>query len=217
MGNMLMNNVLIVGAHFDDAELGAGGTAAKLAADGKNVYKLTLTNNVTKFDAMNINVAYESSYMQSAKACEVLGVKEITDFVPVECSKLEYTQEIMQRVEKYIYDLNIDTIFMHFNADMNTDHVAASRICLTAGRHCRNIIQFQSNGYVLENVYYPTFFVDVSDYIEKKRKALACYGAEHNRFDRLFEASIERCHIWGYANKVEYAEGFNIIKMLLKD
>ena len=217
MGNMLMNNVLIVGAHFDDAELGAGGTAAKLAADGKNVYKLTLTNNVTKFDAMNINVAYESSYMQSAKACEVLGVKEITDFVPVECSKLEYTQEIMQRVEKYIYDLNIDTIFMHFNADMNTDHVAASRICLTAGRHSRNIIQFQSNGQVLENVYYPTFFVDVSDYIEKKRKALACYGAEHNRFDRLFEASIERCHIWGYANKVEYAEGFNIIKMLLKD
>ena len=33
------NNILIVGAHFDDSELGAGGTAAKLAAEGKNVYK----------------------------------------------------------------------------------------------------------------------------------------------------------------------------------
>lgn len=54
---MLMENVLIVGAHFDDAELGAGGTAAKLASEGKNVYKLTLTDNVTKFDAMNINVS----------------------------------------------------------------------------------------------------------------------------------------------------------------
>lgn len=214
---MLMENVLIVGAHFDDAELGAGGTAAKLAAEGKNVYKLTLTDNVTKFDAMNINVAYESSRMQSAKACEVLGIKEITDFAPVECSKLEYTQEIMQKVEKYIFDLNIDTIFMHFNADMNTDHVAASRICLTAGRHCKNIIQFQSNGYVLENVYYPTFFVDISDYVEKKREALACYGSEHNRFDSLFEVSIDRNRVWGYSNKVKYAEGFNIIKMLIKD
>ena len=214
---MLMENVLIVGAHFDDAELGAGGTAAKLAAEGKNVYKLTLTDNVTKFDAMNINVAYESSRMQSAKACEVLGIKEITDFVPVECSKLEYTQEIMQKVEKYIFDLNIDTIFMHFNADMNTDHVAASRICLTAGRHCKNIIQFQSNGYVLENVYYPTFFVDISDYAEKKREALDCYGSEHNRFDSLFEVSIDRNRVWGYSNKVKYAEGFNIIKMLIKD
>lgn len=214
---MLMENILIVGAHFDDAELGAGGTAAKLAAEGKKVYKLTLTDNVTKFDAMNINVAYESSRAQSAKACEVLGVQEITDFDPVECSKLEYSKELMQKIEKYVIDLNIDTIFMHFNADMNTDHVAASRLCLTAGRHCKNIIQFQSNGYVLENVYYPTFFVDISDFVDKKREALACYGKEHNRFDSLFEVSIDRNRVWGYSNKVKYAEGFNIIKMLIKD
>lgn len=214
---MLMENILIIGAHFDDAELGAGGTAAKLAAEGKNVYKLTLTDNVTKFEAMNINVAYESSRQQSAKACEALRIKEITDFEPIECSKLEYTQEVMQRVEKIIFDLNIDTIFMHFNADMNTDHVAASRICLTAGRHCKNIIQFQSNGYVLENVYYPTFFVDISDFVEQKKAALACYGSEHNRFDSLFEITIDRNRVWGYSNKVKYAEGFNIIKMLVKD
>ena len=213
---MLMDNILIVGAHFDDTELGAGGAAARFAAEGKNVYKLTLTDNVTRFDEMDINVEYDSSRRQSADACNILGIQEITDFEPIECSKLNYTQAIMQKVEKYIYDLNIDTIFMHFNADMNTDHVAASRICLTAGRHCRNIIQFQSNGYVLENVYYPTFFVDISNYIEKKKAALTCYGSEHNRFDRLFESSIERCHIWGYDNKVEYAEGFNIIKMLLE-
>lgn len=214
---MLMENILIVGAHFDDAELGAGGTAAKLASEGKNVYKLTLTDNVTKFDAMNINVAYESSRVQSAKACEVLGINEITDFIPVECSKLEYSKELMQKIEKYIIDLNIDTIFMHFNADMNTDHVAASRLCLTAGRHCKNIIQFQSNGYVLENVYYPTFFVDISDFVDKKKKALSCYGSEHNRFDSLFEVSIDRNRVWGYSNKVKYAEGFNIIKMLITD
>lgn len=213
---MTMNNILIVGAHFDDAELGAGGTAARLAAEGKNVYKLTLTDNVTKFDAMGINVNYESSRMESAEACRILGIQEIVDFKPIECSKLEYSKDLMQRIERYVFDLNIDTIFMHFNADMNTDHVAASRLCLTAGRHCKNIIQFQSNGYVLENVYYPTFFVDISDYIGKKRKALACYGKEHNRFDSLFEVSIERNHIWGYSNKVAYAEGFNIIKMLMQ-
>ena len=51
-----MKNILIVGAHYDDAELGAGGTAAKLAAEGKNVYKLTLTDNVTRFSPMNMNV-----------------------------------------------------------------------------------------------------------------------------------------------------------------
>ena len=32
-----MNNILIAGAHFDDAELGAGATAAKMVDEGKNV------------------------------------------------------------------------------------------------------------------------------------------------------------------------------------
>ena len=40
-----MKRILIIGAHYDDAELGAGGTAAKLVAEGCQVYKVTLTDN----------------------------------------------------------------------------------------------------------------------------------------------------------------------------
>ena len=211
-----MENILVIGAHFDDAELGAGGTAAKLVDEGKKVYKLTLTDNATNFTQKGINVDYDSSKLQSAKACAVLGMMEITDFVPVECSKLEYNKEIMQRVEKVIYDYNIDTVFIHFSTDMNQDHVAANQICVTAARHCANILQFQSNGYILDNVFYPTYFVDISSYVEKKREALACYSGEHNRFNRLFDTNIERNHIWGYGNEVEYAEGFKLLKFLQK-
>ena len=67
---------------------------------------------------------------------------------------------------------------------------------------------------MLDNVYYPTFFVDVTKYIDKKIESLKCYSEEHNRFNRLFETSIDRCKVWGYANEVDYAEGFNVIKML---
>ena len=211
-----MENILIVGAHFDDAELGAGGTAAKLVHEGKNVYKLTLTDNKTNFEQKNIHVSFDESKVQSAKACDILGVKEIVDFKPVECSRLSYTKEIMQRVESVIYRYNIDTVFIHFGTDMNRDHVSANEICLTAARHCSNILEYQSNGYILDNEFYPTYFVDVSGYIEEKRNALKMYGEEHNRFSRLFETNIERNHIWGYANEVEYAEGFRIVKMLEK-
>lgn len=208
-----MDRILIVGAHFDDAELGAGATAAKLASQGKKVYKITLTDNVTNFSQKGINVEYEKSKLQSAKACEVLGITEVV-FAPERCTQLQYSTELMQRIEKVIYDLNIDTIFMHFSSDMNQDHIVANKLCLTAARHCKNILQYQSNGYVLDNVYYPTYFVDVTEYIELKKEALSCYGEEHNRFNRLFETSIDRCKVWGYANEVAYAEGFNVIKML---
>lgn len=209
-----MENVLIVGAHFDDAELGAGGTAAKLVSEGKKVYKITLTDNVTNFKQKSINVSYESSLSDSARACKELGVIEITDFIPEQCNKLKYSTEIMQRLEKIIFNLKIDTIFFHNDRDMNQDHIEASKICLTAGRHCKNILEYQSNGYVLDMAYYPTYFVDISKFIDKKKKSLGCYSDEHNRFNRLFETCIERNHIWGYANEVEYAEGFKVVKFL---
>jgi LmbE family N-acetylglucosaminyl deacetylase len=208
-----INNVLIIGAHFDDAELGAGGTAAKLADEGKSVYKVTLTDNATNFFQRNINVDFESSKIQSKNACDVLGITEL-EIEPEECSKLQYSKEVMQRLESIIFKYNIDTVFIHFNEDMNRDHIEANNISLTAARHCANIFEYQSNGYILDNAFYPTFFVNISEYADKKRMALSQYGTEHNRMNRLFETVIERNHIWGYANEVEYAEGFRIVKMI---
>lgn len=209
-----MQRILVIGAHFDDAELGAGGTAARLANAGKQVYKLTLTDNVTRYEQKRIRVDYESSKLQSRKAAEICGMVQIDDFVPVECSTLAYNREVMQRVEKVIFDYQIDTVFIHFGTDMNQDHVEASRICITAARHCDNILEYQSNGYILDNVFYPTFFVDITSYVDRKREALGQYGEEHDRFNRLFDTNIERNKIWGYANEVGYAEGFRVVKML---
>lgn len=208
-----MQNILVIGAHFDDAELGCGGTMARLAAEGKNVYKLTLTDNVTNFKQMNIHVDLESSRLDSAKACEEMGVREITDFEMVKCNTLAYTTEVMQRVETIIFEKKIDTVFIHFHSDMNQDHIAASSICLTAARHCKNVLYYQSNGYVLNEAFHPTVFFDISNYYETKKKALACYQGDHNRFNRLFDVSLKKAEIWGYANKVAYAEGFVPVKI----
>lgn len=209
-----MKNVLIVGAHFDDAELGVGGTMAKLVSQGRNVYKFTLTDNETRFEQRNIHVGYSDSKIQSGRAARCVGVTEIENPCPVPCSTLAYSKDLMQRVESIIFRYHIDTVFIHFNGDMNQDHVEASKICLTAARHCSNILEYRSNGYIVDKEFHPTYFVDISDFIEQKRRALACYGKEHDRMERLFTTIVERNHVWGFANEVEYAEGFQVIKML---
>ena len=84
-----MQNILVIGAHFDDSELVCGGTMAELASEGKNVYKLTLTDNGTNFEQMNIHVDMESSRIDSAKACKEMRVKEITDFDMIKCCKCQ--------------------------------------------------------------------------------------------------------------------------------
>ena len=208
-----MKNILIVGAHYDDAELGAGGSAIKFAEEGKNVFKLTLTDNVTKSHILNLNIDYETSRIQSAEAAKVLKMKE-AEFEPVECTRLFYSTDLMQKIEQIIHDQEIDTVFTHFKDDANQDHIETNKLCRTAARHCDNIFAYQSNFYILDEPYYPTYFVDISRYVEKKIESLKKYEGQHDRFSRLFESCIERNKIWGYSNKVAYAEGFQVIKML---
>lgn len=91
----------------------------------------------------------------------------------------------------------------------------ASRLSSTALRHCKNIFAYQSNGYLLANPYYPRVLFDISKTFEQKREALACYGSEHNRFNRLFEIALKRNEVWGYAAEVEAAEAFEVVKQVI--
>lgn len=210
-----IQNAIGIGAHFDDVDLGCGGTLARIASEGGKAYKVTLTDNVTEFSQMNIKVDFESSRADSSKACEILGITEIHDIPVQRCNELIYSTELMQNIEKVVFDKKIDTVFIHFNSDFNQDHIAASQLALTASRHVRNIFYFQSNGYILESSFYPTIFFDVSDFAKKKEQALRCYRGDHDRFNRLFDVSLKRNDVWGYANKVAYAEGFLPVKMCI--
>lgn len=209
-----IKNVLIVGAHFDDCELAAAGSAAKWVKEGKRVYKLTLTDNVTNFIQTNRHVSYDSSVKESARACEQLGVIELTEFIPEACNNLCYNTEVMQRVEGLIYKYDIDTLIYHYSQDSNQDHVEASRICSTAGRRCKNLLMYQSNGYIVESPINPTFYVDITNTIELKKKALTQYGGEHNVNGHLFEMCINRNAVYGYSCGTVYAEAFEIVKMI---
>ena len=211
-----MKNILVIGAHFDDAELGAGGSMRKWSDEGKKVYKLTLTDNETNFEQYNLMVDYHKTKNESALASEVLGVVEIADFSPEKCNQLVYSTELMQKIEKIIYDLQIDTVVIHSSEDANQDHIEASKICVTAARHCDNILFFKSNGYLSETGFLPNYFVDISKYIELKKKALEVYSSANNRQGRLFDSCIERNHFYGYSVGVEYAEPFKVLRMVEK-
>jgi len=214
-----MQNILVIGAHYDDAELGAGGSMAKWVKEGKKVFKLTLTDNVTKFEKKHIIVDNDSSVKESAKACAVLGVEEIIDEVDLApCTELIFNKKQMQQIESFIIDNHIDTIVMHFISDMQQDHVHSATISYVAGRYCDNILMYQSNKYVLPQDFYPRYFEDITDTVTLKKKALAQYGEGHNRYNSLFDMTIAQNRVEGYKinmNETEsYAESFVIMKMV---
>lgn len=211
-----MKNILAVGAHFDDVELAAAGTLNYLSSKGAKVFKITLTDNVTKSKELKLNVKYNSSKKSSRDACKILGVKEIENRMIKKCNFLKYETILMQYLEKIIIDKKIDTVFTHYKNDINKDHVACHDIVITAARHCHNIITFQSNFYIVNKIFSPNFFVDISKNIKNKINSLNCYKPEHNRNNSLFENTINRNRIWGMSNGVKYAEAFLPIKFLQK-
>jgi LmbE family N-acetylglucosaminyl deacetylase len=214
----MFKNILVIGAHYDDAELGAGGSIAKWSKEGKKVYKLTLTDNVTNFTKKGIVVDNDSSKIESAKACEILGVKEILNIDLAPCTELLFNKKQMQQIESFIIDNNIDTIIMHYISDIQQDHVHAATISYVAGRYCDNILMYQSNKYVLPKDFYPRYFVDITDTVELKKRALSCYGEGHNRYNSLFDMTIAQNRVEGYKTnmneKESYSESFVIMKMV---
>lgn len=212
---LFFERVLLIGAHYDDSELGAGGVAARLLDEGKKVYKITLTDTEVFSEDMGLNIKSDRVKENSKNACIALGGVEELDFRAQPYGKLCYTQETMQELEHLIYKKQIDTVFIHFADDYNTDHMAAHSICKTAARHVRNLFMFQSNPYITFEHFCPNFFIDISDTIEKKRRALNCYDTEHDRWGHLFDTNIQRNATWGYGNHVEFAEGFVAIKTMV--
>jgi Uncharacterized proteins, LmbE homologs len=208
----MFNKILIIGAHFDDADLAAGGSAARWILEGKKVFKMTLTDNQTNFVQNKVVVGFSEALAQSRASAKELGVIEVPfDYQP--CNHLTYSSEVMQKIEKIIYDLQIDTVLIHSPNDANQDHIAAFSLCSTAARHCPNIILFNINGYVTVNGFSPNFFVDISATIGQKEKALSQYGKEHDRYNRLFSTCLERNQVWGYSILCDYAEAFEILKV----
>lgn len=212
---LTFGNVLVVGAHYDDSELGAGGTLARLLKEGHKVYKITLTDTVVKSNDMKLDITNDRVVENSKNACLALGGVEELDFPLQPYGNLIYTQECMQAMEHIIFEKNIDTVFMHFADDYNTDHLAAHKICKTAARHVNNLLMYQSNPYIIYEHFCPNIYINISDTVEMKRNALKCYDSEHDRWGHLFDTNVQRNAIWGYGNHTQYAEGFCAIKMFM--
>ena len=208
-----MKRVLAIGAHFDDVELAVGGTLNKISKSGGESYKLTLTDNVTLSKKLKLNIDYKTSKKSSANACKILGVKEIQNKKIVSCSKLTYKKEYMQYIEDIIYQKKIDTVFMHYDHDLNQDHIAASEISKTASRHCDNILMFQSKFYLNSKNFSPSLFVDIENEMKNKKNSLKCYENSHNRYNKLFDLTFKRNEIWGSYFGTTFAEAFVPIKL----
>ncbi|SDF24688.1 N-acetylglucosaminyl deacetylase, LmbE family [Methanolobus vulcani] len=208
--------VLAMGAHPDDMELEAGGTLAKFAKKGYDVYLLILTSGGYT-DMTGKSYTDNQLKEEAKKASEILGVKEVIFFDYV-TTNLPNSGEIISRVDKIVDEIRPDIFISHHPFDSHQDHKAAADIMFAVSRQGRvkNVLSGSTLPY-RPNVFAfrPQFFVDISETLEIKLKAIRSYQSQYNKFgsevliDRVKAMAITH----GWATGYDYAECFEVIRM----
>jgi bacillithiol biosynthesis deacetylase BshB1 len=228
---MIKLDILAIGAHPDDVELGCAGTIAKEISKGKKVGIIDLTRGElgTKGDANTRDT-------ESNDAANLLGVEFRENLNFLDCffsNDKEHQLKLVEVIRKYKPDL----VICNAVQDRHIDHSKAAKLvtnaCFLSGLKkiettCDSISQdpwrpVNVYHYIQWNNNEPDFVVDISDFIKNKLDAVMCYKSQfYNPNDssevtpistKNFLNSIEyRARDLGRLTGVEYAEGFNALR-----
>jgi len=210
-------NVLAVGAHHDDIEIGCGGALALLVREGHRAFGVTLTNSETHDDLQGIHRTRQQARDEARNAAEVLGLT-LLPLEGADCDNgtLTYDVSLMRRLEEVIAARKISLVFSHWQHDLNTDHEAAAKMTVVAARHVSRVLMYRSNWYQPGPPFDGSFFIDISEVVDLKRKSLACYQTEiANRTPAWIESFLDRDRSAGFAIGRRYAETFQPVRFEL--
>jgi N-acetylglucosamine malate deacetylase 1 len=176
-------DVLAVFAHPDDAELLCGGTLARCVDEGESVGILDLTRG----EAASRGTPEERE-REAAAAAVTLGVR-IRRNVGLPDAGIENSPSFRLRVATHLRALRPRVVVTHWTEGRHPDHRAAA--CLVrdaaflAGLRSLDIEGAPYRPHKLvyalafrEDAPAPSFVVDVSEQIDRKLEAMACFASQ---------------------------------------
>jgi bacillithiol biosynthesis deacetylase BshB1 len=208
-----MTRFLVFGPHPDDQELGMGGTIAKLHRQGHYVHLVDMTNGEpTPHGSVEIRAR------ESTAAAAALGVGR--SLVGLKNREVQHTIEARHKVAAVIRQHKPDVLFVPYPVDAHPDHVVVTKICEDARFdaklskstipgdpwHPKRIIYYFCTH--LRMSFQPTFCIDISDTIDLKAKAIACYPSQFGHQTNVLEMVQGVSGYFGGRIGVAHAEPF---------
>jgi len=154
-------NILAIGAHPDDVELGCFGTLLEKKRTGHNVYAVALAPGAYGGHAWD---TIKSAWNQSRRILQAPGKDSKADYFLGEfpIGQLEHSWDTVGFVDKLVQRLKVDAVLTHHYGEAHQDHIATQKIAVSAARKnvdClwlwessiythRNVLPFRAQLYV---------------------------------------------------------------------
>ena len=212
--------VLVFGAHPDDEIIGCGGTIARLAQAGSEIFVVTFTGGGTSGSGLaeekEMDQRRES---EAAQADVVLGVRE-REFLGIPTQSVVHDRPTHQATMRAIRKFRPELILTHFR-DRHKDHNAAYHIVPSAAWHASEEILTEECGpahYTPHVWFYEgvtgfnrySYAVDITATFDKKVEAMRTQLSQTRTdyLENLVRLVEGRAMARGADVGVQYAEAF---------
>ncbi|MFQ5439995.1 MAG: PIG-L family deacetylase [Nitrosopumilaceae archaeon] len=163
-------NVLAIGSHPDDIEIGCFATMAKHKMDGDNVYGVCVTKG-------EIGGNVEVRMREATEAAKVIGMELIFGDFPD--GYVEENAKLITFLDKIVKDKKIDILYTHSEHDRHQDHRAVAQAGLSVSRNVQEVYCYEACSLISH--FTPHVFVDVTETFGYKLTALRKYESQKNR------------------------------------
>lgn len=218
-------NILAIGCHPDDLEVGCGGTLAKYVNQGHNVVMCHVANGDMGHVMIMPEELKELRIREAKKAGELIGASEVINLDIGDLKVNSCDRNTVDKVIDVIRYVKPDIIITHSPEDYMKDHLEVSKIVFEAS-FSSSVSHWNTNHPIYPKIvpiYYmdtlagvnflPTEYVDISSTIETKIESLNCHQTQikwmmdHDKIDFLdFVRTV--CKFRGLQCGVPYAEGY---------
>ena len=201
-------NVLCIGAHPDDIEIGMGGTVSKLSSLGYRVIMLVFANS----DMDNIDERCNEARL----AAEYLNVE--IELIKITSDKLQKNRFLVGKIDEIVRRYSPESVYTHWMHDSHQDHQIISRATISALRkNTCSLYMYEETipGGITPESFYAQMFIDIGDHIYNKINALKLHHSQiksHNDENTWIYGIKGRAQYRGYQINSKFAEAFEVVK-----